>query len=161
MPGLDGTGPSDRGPLTGKGRGFCILKCTEESPKQLRGFAGLQGVPVGQAVGHIENTGKEMINMPLGNGTGPTGRSAMTGRGAGYCTAFRVPGFTNLALRGRGAYARIPRSSAPYGLGLYGRPHAPVYRARFARWLRGGVGLGRALGIGRAGGRGRGRWDNW
>ncbi len=25
MPGFDGTGPSGTGPLTGKGRGFCVL----------------------------------------------------------------------------------------------------------------------------------------
>ncbi len=30
--------------------------------------------------------------MPRGDGTGPAGMGPMTGRGAGFCTGFRVPG---------------------------------------------------------------------
>ncbi len=48
MPGFDGTGPLGRGPMTGQGRGFCILRSSENSPGQLQGFVGLRGVPVGQ-----------------------------------------------------------------------------------------------------------------
>lgn len=39
--------------------------------------------------------------MPRGDGTGPAGMGAMTGRGAGFCVGFRVPGFLN-SLPGRG-----------------------------------------------------------
>jgi hypothetical protein len=35
--------------------------------------------------------------MPFGDGTGPRGTGPMTGRGAGYCTGFAHPGFTNTA----------------------------------------------------------------
>ena len=58
MPGLDGTGPRGRGPITGKGRGFCILKVSGEPNEPLSGFVGRSGVPVrfgpdGIAVGSV------------------------------------------------------------------------------------------------------------
>ena len=33
--------------------------------------------------------------MPRGDGTGPAGMGPMTGRGAGYCAGYPVPGFMN------------------------------------------------------------------
>ncbi len=33
--------------------------------------------------------------MPGGDGTGPRGLGPMTGRGAGFCAGFNVPGFMN------------------------------------------------------------------
>lgn len=33
--------------------------------------------------------------MPRGDRTGPLGRGPMTGRGAGYCAGYDVPGFMN------------------------------------------------------------------
>ena len=33
--------------------------------------------------------------MPGGNGMGPMGMGPMTGRGAGYCAGYAVPGFMN------------------------------------------------------------------
>ena len=35
--------------------------------------------------------------MPRGDGTGPMGMGPMTGRGAGYCAGFPVPGYANPA----------------------------------------------------------------
>jgi hypothetical protein len=84
MPGFNGKGPSGKGPLTGKGRGFCILKSSEKNPHQVQGFAGLQGVPVDQNIeNNSEDNGKEVINMPHGDGTGPIGQGPGTGRGIG------------------------------------------------------------------------------
>ncbi len=41
--------------------------------------------------------------MPRGDGTGPMGMGPMTGRGAGYCTGFVSPEFTNRGVgSGRG-----------------------------------------------------------
>lgn len=72
--------------------------------------------------------------MPRGDGTGPMGMGPMTGRAAGYCAGYPVPGFMNpyggrgLGMAwgrggwGRGwgfwpgAYAGVPRSRPPYGL---------------------------------------------
>jgi len=33
--------------------------------------------------------------MPRGDRTGPWGRGPMTGRGAGYCAGYDIPGFAN------------------------------------------------------------------
>jgi len=48
MPGFDGTGPQGRGPMTGKGMGFCVLKESKNKPGQVEGFVGIQGMPVNQ-----------------------------------------------------------------------------------------------------------------
>ena len=39
--------------------------------------------------------------MPRGDGTGPLGQGPRTGRAAGYCAGYNVPGYTNPA-PGRG-----------------------------------------------------------
>lgn len=43
--------------------------------------------------------------MPHGNKTGPHGQGMMTGRKAGYCNGFSVPGYANPG-RGRGMFMR-------------------------------------------------------
>ena len=54
--------------------------------------------------------------MPFGNRTGPMGMGPMTGRGAGYCAGFPVPGYANttpvrgLFGRGRGGGGRGRRN---------------------------------------------------
>jgi hypothetical protein len=40
--------------------------------------------------------------MPKGDGTGPTGMGPMTGRAAGYCAGYGVPGFANAGVGGAG-----------------------------------------------------------
>jgi len=58
--------------------------------------------------------------MPRGDGTGPMGLGPMTGRAAGYCAGYPVPGFMNPGF-GRG-FAR--------GMGLgFGRGFGRGYRA--------------------------------
>ena len=45
--------------------------------------------------------------MPGGDRTGPNGMGPMTGRGAGYCAGYQVPGYTNpVGSRGFGAFGR-------------------------------------------------------
>ena len=118
MSGLDGTGPSGRGPMTGKGLGFCILTRTEESPTQLRGFVGLQGVLVDQPIEHIEKKERRLI-MPGGDRTGPAGMGPMTGRAAGSCAGFPAPGYASF-----GGGRRMGRGfGRGYGRG-YGRGRA-------------------------------------
>ena len=48
MPRFGGTGPLGQGPMTGRGQGFCVLTTSKENPGQVKGFAGLQSVLVGQ-----------------------------------------------------------------------------------------------------------------
>jgi len=45
MPGLDGTGPRGRGPMTGRCRGFCALKVPPKPEEPISGFAGQAGRP--------------------------------------------------------------------------------------------------------------------
>ena len=67
--------------------------------------------------------------MPRGDGTGPMGQGPMTGRAAGYCAGYSVPGYMN----------PIP------GRGFFG-------------WRGGFYGRGGGRGAGRGGGRGRRNW---
>ena len=64
--------------------------------------------------------------MPSGDGTGPGGMGPMTGRAAGFCAGYSVPGYAN-PVGGRGM-----------GMG-------------FGRGRGGGFGRGRGFGWGRAG----------
>jgi len=41
--------------------------------------------------------------MPFGDGTGPRGNGPMTGRGAGFCAGYPVPGYMNPGA-GRGGF---------------------------------------------------------
>jgi hypothetical protein len=69
--------------------------------------------------------------MPFGDGTGPMGLGPMTGRGAGFCAGFGMPGSTN----------PMPGYPQPYGYAH----SAPV-------WLRWGYGFGHGFGRG---------WRRW
>ena len=61
--------------------------------------------------------------MPGGDGTGPIGMGSMTGRAAGYCAGYRMPGYMNPG----------------FGRGLWG-----AGRGRGGGWgRRGGFGAGR------------------
>ena len=151
MPGFDGTGPLGQGPMTGRGRGFCALTVSEENPGEMKGFAGLQSMPVSHKVENLENNRKEVINMPFGDGTGPTGLGPMTGRAAGLCAGFPVPGYMNPVKGRAGFYGSGVPAARPYGTGLYG------YGGRAIPWFRRGFGFGRGFGWGRGRGRGRGR----
>jgi len=45
--------------------------------------------------------------MPRGDGTGPAGMGPMTGRAAGFCAGYPVPGYMNpVSGRGFGGYGR-------------------------------------------------------
>ena len=52
--------------------------------------------------------------MPRGDGTGPTGTGAMTGRAAGYCNGLAAPGYMST---GRGAGSGRMRGGR--GMGLF------------------------------------------
>jgi hypothetical protein len=96
--------------------------------------------------------------MPRGDGSGPAGMGPMTGRAAGYCAGYGMPGYMNpyggrvpagAPFWGAGRYAGgYPYNAAAGGWGAY--PAYGPFRPRFF-----GFGFGR----GRGGfGRGRGRW---
>jgi len=60
--------------------------------------------------------------MPGGDGTGPLGMGPMSGRAAGFCAGFPVPGYTN-PVGGRGFFGR--------GRGFRGRGGGRGWRNRF------------------------------
>jgi hypothetical protein len=132
MPGFDGTGPQGRGPMTGRARGYCVLRESNNEPIHLHGFAGVQGAPVDVEIPDA----KEVVDMPLANGAGPLIGRPMAGRPALY------PGWGN-------ANPLLMGTVPP--LGLY-QAAPDTYRRSW--WAP----LGRAFGRGRGWGRGRGRF---
>jgi len=140
MPRHNGTGPRGQGPMTGRGMGFCIMRVNEDGVSDPKGFAGIQGEIISEKI----NTGKEVSKMPGGDGTGPMGMGAMTGRAAGFCAGYGMPGYMNPISgrgfgmgfgRGRGfgggggrGWGRgwgTPYGVPAYGYGAAGMPVAP------------------------------------
>jgi len=159
LPGFDGTGPLGQGPFTGCGMGLCAVRLSDiKDPVILRALVERAG----QGTYKLENTGKEVIRMPRGDGTGPMGFGPMTGRAAGYCAGYPVPGFMNPMGGGVAGmaygYGAGPYMSAPgaygYGMPAYGAGYGVGYAGR----PYGGFGRGMGRGRGRGMGRGRGRW---
>lgn len=92
--------------------------------------------------------------MPGGDRTGPAGFGRMTGRAAGYCAGYSVPGYMN-PIPGRLAWG--------YGLPIayqeaYSRPffYAQSAALPYGSYPRSGWGRGWGRGRGRYWGRGRG-----
>jgi len=154
MPGFDGTGPLGQGPMTGRGYGFCLLKESKDKSGQVEGLVGIQCVPVILKNVNINEERKEVINMPFGDGTGPAGLGPMTGRAAGFCAGYPVPGYMNPNIGRAGFYGTVIPAIRPYRAGLYGYA-MPLYVRGFSPWV------GRGFGFGRGRGRGRGRFGLW
>ncbi len=77
--------------------------------------------------------------MPAGDGTGPMGMGAMTGRGAGFCAGYGVPGYMNpVSGRGRGFWGR--------GGGGRGRRNM-FYATGLTGWQRAAAGWPMASGV--------------
>jgi len=138
MPGFDGTGPQGKGPMTGRARGYCVLRESNGELSHMQGLAGVQGTPVD--VGFPK--GKEVTDMLFGDGTGPVSSRLTFSRPARH----PVPGCGNPVWVG----------GVPV-FGLYGT--AP-YGYRRLWWNRGfwRPCFGQAFGRGRGWGRGRGRF---
>lgn len=92
--------------------------------------------------------------MPGGDGTGPAGMGPMTGRAAGYCAGYGVPGFMNPAFgggywgRGRGGgrgrrnwfyatgltgWQRAAAGYPAFGGSPYGAPYGPPFAPAVSR----------------------------
>ena len=101
--------------------------------------------------------------MPRGDGTGPAGMGPMTGRAAGYCAGFPVPGYMNPVVGRGGFYGPGALAFGPYGASLYGygAGYAVPYAGRVNPWFGRGHGIGFGRGFGRGRGRGRGRFGYW
>lgn len=67
--------------------------------------------------------------MPWGDHTGPVGVGALTGRRAGFCAGYPVPGFLNRL------HSRFTRFGFGWGQGAWGRGWAPGGWGRgYWRW---------------------------
>jgi len=77
--------------------------------------------------------------MPRGDGTGPAGFGPMTGRAAGYCAGYAVPGFLN-PVYGRGFGAGWGRGGGRgwryrfYAPGIPGWPYAAAGRPFYSAY---------------------------
>jgi len=73
--------------------------------------------------------------MPGGDGTGPMGLGPMTGRAAGFCTGYGIPGYANYAY-GRG-FRACGRGRSGGGRGYRNW----YYRTGLTGWQRAAVGM--------------------
>jgi len=71
--------------------------------------------------------------MPGGDGTGPAGLGPMTGRAAGYCAGYPVPGYMN-PVGGRGFWGWGRRRGGGWGW------RNQFYATGLTGWQRGAVG---------------------
>ncbi len=74
--------------------------------------------------------------MPGGDRTGPLGMGPMTGRGAGFCAGFGVPGFMNRWIG--------------FGRGWFGRGRGwrnMFYATGLPGWMRAGMGMAGPAGV--------------
>lgn len=142
MPGLDGTGPAGRGPLTGRGEGYCVLKSDSKNPVKTKGYIGLQGKSyIGEQKYILSGSDKNTYNfykqggniMPRGDGTGPMGLGPMTGRAAGFCAGYTVPGYMNpIPGRGRGRGRGFRNMYFATGLPAWARYNMGAYYPDYA-----------------------------
>jgi len=70
--------------------------------------------------------------MPRGDGTGPDGYGPMTGRGAGYCAGYDVPGYMNPGVGGMGRGWGRGRGRHLFGWGFGARARRGAYGGRWA-----------------------------
>ena len=155
MPGFDGTGPSGRGPMSGQGRGFCVLKSSEAKSSQLQGFAGQQGIPVCHIDESFEKNSKKEISMQLGEETDPAILKPKKVNSSNFYAKYILPCYMN-PITARVVY--YSPSGGPFrSFGLrsygYGINYAMPYVNWINPWLR--------RGFGRVWGRGRGRFVYW
>ena len=94
--------------------------------------------------------------MPGGDRTGPAGFGPMTGRAAGYCAGYTVPGYMN-PIPGRTAYSLPMAYQAAYSRPFSYAPSTPLAYGAYPGfgW---GRGRGRYRGRGRSFGAGFGYW---
>lgn len=134
MPEFDGKGPNGKGPMTGCGDGFCLFKEIKNKEDEFEGFAGIGGKAFKIKFNNFQFPRKEVIKMPSGDRTGPMGAGPRTGRGAGYCSGYSMPGYANqfggrgfARGGGRGFRNRFYATGFPgWAAQGYGQPPAPT-----------------------------------
>ena len=152
MPGFDGTGPQGRGPMTGRGMGFCVLRQSKNKSGEFEGLAGIQGTPISISI----TERKKVFNVPCRYGIGFAGLGSATCRIAAFGIGHPVPYLLNPFGAKRYVPVTAPAGSYFYNKGAYNYS-APYIAGRswFGRgfpWLSFGRGFGGGRGF--IGGRG-------
>ena len=86
--------------------------------------------------------------MPWGNGTGPAGMGPMTGRGAGFCAGYSVPGYANPV--GGGGYGFGFGRGGGRGRGGGGGRRSGYFAPGQTEWQNAGYGYPAGTGYGAA-----------
>jgi hypothetical protein len=86
-----------------------------------------------------ESKGKGVFDMPRGDGTGPMGLGPMTGRAAGFCAGYSMPGYAN-SVYGRG-YSGQGRGSIGRGRGGGRGRRNWFYATGLPGWQRASMGM--------------------
>jgi len=72
MPRFDGMGPQGKGPLSGRGEGYCAVRLPRPG-QAVQGYAGLQGTPITRWLRSAARRGRE---FGCGRGRGGRGRQS-------------------------------------------------------------------------------------
>lgn len=159
MPRFDGTGPFGKGPMTGRGEGYCVLRMSGQDANHPDGFAGLQGDSVGRTGQVLERSGEEAAGRPVSEVTNPAEAKTATVMTTRPCSDITAPIYMGCAgLRGGhcspGTAPIVPRvlTSGDHRLAYvapYGRWVHPLLRRGFGLHLGGGFGRNRLVRRGR------------
>jgi len=86
--------------MTGRGLGYCVVRLDGGRLPDTKTPEEFQNKMTHSAPSTKNKAAKE-DNMPAGDGTGPLGMGPMTGRAAGFCAGYGMPGYMN-RVPGRG-----------------------------------------------------------
>ena len=140
--------------------GFCVMRVNENQPQadspsrsamaqhdppaadnlspDLKGFAGIHGKIMSEKIKTLSCHGqirlwrrKEVSKMPGGDGTGPLGMGPMTGRAAGFCAGYGMPGYMNPIPGRETGFGPSTGLWAGRGRGFWGRGGGRGWRNRF------------------------------
>lgn len=89
MPGFDGTGPLGRGPLTGRGRGYCVVKLPDGHSSLPCGDSNNRNGIRAQSLDESRNKSAGMV---AASQAGPPGQGTVTGASAGLRSSQQAPG---------------------------------------------------------------------
>lgn len=151
MPRFDGTGPLGKGPMTGRGEGFCVLRSPQQDPKDPDGIADLQGESVGKSAQAAGSPGAEAANGPASKGKSVAKAQRAKNLATSMPPDFRPPVYAGYAgLTGR---LYFPGATPMMRQTVFSRVHRNAYVAPYGYWvhplLRRGFGLHLGGGFGR------------
>lgn len=151
MPRFDGTGPLGKGPMTGRGEGFCVLRSPEQAPIDPKVITDRQDESVGESADAGDDSGTAASDGPSSQGKSVAKAQRAKNSAANMPTDFRPPmcaGYAGLAGR-----FYVPGATAKTRQAVFSHVHRSTYVAPYGCWvhplLRRGFGLHLGGGFGR------------